>query len=235
MCGRMVVTRSAREIADAFDVDEEVEDCELGPRYNVAPSQGILSLRIRPGAARELALLHWGLIPSWSKDRSTGYRMINARSETAAVKPSFREALRRRRCIVPIDGFYEWQAPPKGAAGAGGKVAKIPHFFRHPEGRGLAIAGLWESWTDTASGEIVESCTLLTTEANHDVRPVHHRMPVFLAERDFARWLDPSCQDVQLIEPLLGPAAPGLLEAVEVSTRVNNPRNEDPRCIEAVS
>ena len=111
----------------------------------------------------------------------------------------------------------------------------MPHFFRHPEGRGLAIAGLWESWTDIDTGEVVESCTLLTTEANQDVRPVHHRMPVFLAESEFARWLDPACQDVHPIESLLVPAAPGLLEAIEVSTRVNNPRNEDPRCIEAVS
>jgi len=231
MCGRMVLTRSAREIAEAFDVDGEVEDCELGPRYNVAPSQDILGLRIGPGGARQLSLLHWGLIPSWSKQRSTGYRLINARSETAAEKPSFREALRRRRCIVPIDGFYEWQA----ADGAGRKAPKIPYFFSHPHGKALAIAGLWESWTDLASGEIVESCSLLTTEANREVRPVHQRMPVFLADGDFERWLDPACQDVEVIESLLVPAAPGLLQAVEVSTRVNNPRNEDPRCIEAVA
>ena len=230
MCGRMVLTRSAREIADAFEVGEAVEDCELGPRYNVAPSQDILALRAGPSGARQLARLHWGLIPSWSKQRSSSYRMINARSETAAEKPSFREALRKRRCIVPIDGFYEWQAPPKGAG-----QAKVPHFFRHPEGRGLAIAGLWESWTDTETGEVVESCTLLTTEANRDVRPVHHRMPVFLPESEFTRWLDPACQDAGQVTPLLAPAAPGLLGAIEVSTRVNNPRNEDPRCIEAVS
>ena len=230
MCGRMVVTRSAREIADEFEVSEAAAACELGPRYNVAPSQDILALRADASGDRQLAVLHWGLIPSWSKQRSTGYRMINARSETAAEKPSFREALRKRRCIVPIEGFYEWQAPPKGT-----KQAKVPHFFRHPEGRGLAIAGLWESWTDVATGEVVESCTLLTTEANRDVRPVHHRMPVFLPDSEFARWLDPACEDVQQIESLLVPATPGLLEAIEVSTRVNNPRNEDPRCIEAVS
>ncbi len=232
MCGRMVVTRSAHEIAELFDLVADLEECELGPRYNVAPSQDIMAIRMRAGEGRGLSLLHWGLIPSWAKQRSIAYRMINARSETAHEKPAFRRALRARRCIVPADGFYEWQQP--AAPESGGKAPKkVPHYFRHSEAEALAIAGLWETWTDRATGEVVESCTLLTTEANEDVRPVHHRMPVFLDEGDHALWLDPSRTDVSDLEPLLVPARPGLLEAVRVSTRVNNPRNEDPRCIEA--
>ena len=165
MCGRMVVTRSAHEIAELFDLVADPEECELGPRYNVAPSQDIMAIRMRAGEGRGLSLLHWGLIPSWAKQRSIAYRMINARSETAHEKPAFRRALRARRCIVPADGFYEWQQP--AAPESGGKAPKkVPHYFRHSEAEALAIAGLWETWTDRATGEVVESCTLLTTEAN---------------------------------------------------------------------
>jgi len=232
MCGRMVVTRSASEIAEFFDFVGDLEACELGPRYNVAPSQDIMAIRMTAGEGRGLSLLHWGLIPSWAKQRSIAYRMINARSETAHEKPAFRQALRTRRCIVPADGFYEWQQPATPTSG-GKAPKKVPHYFHHSEGEPLAIAGLWEAWTDRATGEVVESCTLLTTEANEDVQPVHHRMPVFLGEGDHALWLDPSVSDVSDLDRLLVPAHSGLLEAVRVSTLVNNPRNEDPRCIEA--
>ncbi|HIF98067.1 MAG TPA: SOS response-associated peptidase [Myxococcales bacterium] len=251
MCGRMVLTRTAHEIAEVFETAQSPGDWELGPRYNVAPSQNILAIRGEPDGGRSLSLLHWGLIPAWAKERSVGYRMINARSETAAEKPSFRKAMRARRCIVPIDGFYEWQSPGAvGAAGAGAspgqtelpiqgqttpKPVKTPHFFRRPTGSPMAIAGLWESWTDRITGEVVESCTLLTTEANADVRPVHHRMPVFLAAADHARWLDPNLSDTEPLQSLLMPAPPGYLKAIRVGTRVNNPRNEDPRCIEPAS
>jgi putative SOS response-associated peptidase YedK len=242
----MVLTRTAHEIAEFFETVQGPGDCELGPRYNVAPSQNVLAIRGGPDGGRSLSLLHWGLIPAWAKERSVGYRMINARSETAAEKPSFRTAMRARRCIVPIDGFYEWQSPGD-AEGAGRgpssiklpirgqttrKPVKIPHFFRCPTGSPMAVAGLWESWTDRTTGEVVESCALLTTEANADVRPVHHRMPVFLAAADHATWLDPDLSDTEQLQPLLIPAQPGYLEAIRVGTRVNNPRNEDPRCIE---
>ena len=233
MCGRMVLTRSAREIAEAFDLASDPADYELGPRYNVAPSQDVVTIRADAQGGRAMASLHWGLLPSWAKERSTAYRMINARSETASEKPSFRSALRARRCIVPADGFYEWQQP--GKVPGQGKATKRPHYFRSPSGNLLGIAGLWETWADRATGEVVESCTLLTTAANADVRPVHHRMPVFLAPADHALWLDPQCSDVSLLEPLMVPAEAGYLEAIEVGTRVNNPRNEDPRCIEATS
>ena len=237
MCGRMVLTRTAHELGEIFDAEPDAPDCELGPRYNVAPSQDVLALRGGSGGGRALARLHWGLIPSWARERAVGYRMINARSETAAEKPSFRKALRARRCIVPADGFYEWQSPSEEDPRFGNrpkrKPTKIPHFFRNPAGRTLAIAGLWESWTDTGTGEVVESCTLLTTEANDDVRPVHHRMPVFLDAKDYAVWLDPDLSDIEPLQALMVPAPDGLLEATRVSVWVNNPRNEDARCIEA--
>ncbi|HIL02571.1 MAG TPA: SOS response-associated peptidase [Myxococcales bacterium] len=237
MCGRMVLTRTAHELGEIFDAEPEAPDCELGPRYNVAPSQDVLALRGGSGGGRVLARLHWGLIPSWARERAVGYRMINARSETAAEKPSFRKALGARRCIVPADGFYEWQSPSEEDPRIGnrpkGKPTKIPHFFRNPAGRTLAIAGLWESWTDSGTGEVVESCTLLTTEANDDVRPVHHRMPVFLDAKDYAAWLDPDLSDIEPLQALMVPAPVGLLEATRVSVWVNNPRNEDARCIEA--
>ena len=248
MCGRMVLTRTAHEIAEAFDAERVSGDCELGPRYNVAPSQDILAVRGEPNGERSLSFLHWGLIPGWARERWVGYRMINARSETAAEKPSFRKAMRVRRCIVPIDGFYEWQVPngvlaeepapnseqpglPIGR-GTTRKPVKIPHFFRHRAGALMAIAGLWETWTDRSTGEVVESCTLLTTEANADVHPVHHRMPVFLAAADYRTWLDPDSSDLEPLKALMVPAPAGYLEAIRVGTRVNNPRNEDASCIE---
>jgi putative SOS response-associated peptidase YedK len=226
MCGRMVLTRSAAEIAEAFELETTLE---LAPRYNIAPTQPIAAVRVQQ-AGRELTMLHWGLIPSWAREKAIGNRMINARSETAAEKPAFRAAMRQRRCIVPADGFYEWQ-------GAGGKSStpKVPHLFRRPGGAPLAIAGLYEEWTDRRSGEVVESCSLLTTEANATVRPVHHRMPVLLERRDFSLWLDPEVTDTDRVQSLLVPCAPDRLEAIVVSSHVNDPRNEDPGCIEPVS
>ena len=237
MCGRMVLTRSAREIADAFALESVME---LRPRYNVAPGQPIAAIRERTqaeargagesgeesgeGSSRHLSLLSWGLVPGWAKDRSIGRRLINARSETAAEKPSFRTALRRRRCIVPADGFYEWSA--------GGRASsRVPYLFRRRDGALLAIAGLWEEWRDRESDERVLSCTLLTTEANASVRPVHDRMPVLLEAEDFERWLDPERTDARDVLPLLVPSAPDRLEAIAVSRHVNDPRNDDPGCV----
>jgi putative SOS response-associated peptidase YedK len=227
MCGRMVLTRSAREIAEAFDATDEEALLELGPSWNVAPTQDVVAVRANDHAVRHLDRLHWGLIPFWAKDRRIGSRMINARSETAAEKPSFRNALRRRRCIVPADGFYEWQRPE-----AGSKSPKIPYFFRRQDSRLLAIAGLWEEWTDMSSGEIVQSCTLLTTDANSVVGPIHDRMPVLLDESGYAGWLDSKQTEASLLQGLLVPARDDVLESIRVSTLVNSPRNDEPACIE---
>jgi len=237
MCGRMVLTRSASEIAEAFGLES---DLELQPSYNVAPSLPVPVVRANASRGRRLDCLRWGLIPGWARDPAIGNRMINARSETVAEKPAFRAALRRRRCLVPADGFYEWApAPAKGEPAC-------PHYFHAPKGELLAIAGLWESWRGDGGAEgsregsgggsreegVIESVTLITTEANSTVRPVHHRMPVLLEARDFDLWLDPAVEAPEQVLSLLVPSAPDGLEHHAVSPLVNNPRNDDPGRIE---
>ncbi len=231
MCGRMVLTRSAREIAEEFDLAEGETGFEFSARYNVAPTQEVAAIRVGPDGRRHLSLLHWGFVPFWARDKSIGNRMINARSETAAEKPSFRTALRRRRCIVPADGFYEWRRPAP-EPGSKKRPPSIPHYFSAADGHLLPIAGLWEEWTDRETGEFLESCTLLTTDANPDVLPVHHRMPVILRRADLDAWLDPGLEDAAAVTPLLAPAAAGVLASLRVGTQVNNPRHDAPDCIE---
>jgi putative SOS response-associated peptidase YedK len=192
----------------------------LAQRFNISPTQQVATVR-PAGQGRELALLRWGLVPSWADDLSIGYKLINARAETVADKPSFRLALRSRRCLVLADGFFEW-------AKAGGK--KQPYYFRLREGKPFAFAGLWERWTK--GGEPVESCTIVTTGANELVRPVHERMPVILPPESYGAWLDPEVQDRERLLPLLRPYPTEGMVAGPVSTRVNSPRNDDPGCIE---
>ncbi|MFP6639287.1 MAG: SOS response-associated peptidase [Myxococcota bacterium] len=235
MCGRMVLTRSADEIADAFEASSDLAIAQLAARYNVAPGQTIVAVRMEANKGRRLVDLYWGLIPFWAKQRESLKPMINARSETAASKPTFRAAMTQRRCLVPIDGFYEWQrAGSRNGQAKGGRIPAVPHYFRASDRRILAVAGLWESWTDRQTGEVLESCALLTTQANEVVGAIHHRMPVLLTSRDWELWLDPGCQDSDRVIPLLGPAAPGALEVVRVGTYVNDARHEDSRCIEPV-
>jgi putative SOS response-associated peptidase YedK len=174
---------------------------------------------------REPVFLKWGFIPSWADDPAIGNRMINARSETVADKPSFRSAFRKRRCLIPASGFYEWQA-------VAGKKEKQPFFIRMDHGRPFAFAGLWEAWNK--GEEPVESCTILTTAANDVMKPLHHRMPVMLDAKDYGTWLDPAVQDQEKLEPLLVPYHEGLT-AIPVSTCVSSPRNDGPRCIEPVA
>lgn len=230
MCGRMVLTRSAKDIAAAFDVSSIDDGLDFAPRFNVAPTQDVLAIREAPGEGRRLSALYWGLVPFWAKEKSIGSRMINARAETAAEKPAFRTALRRRRCIVPADGFYEWLRPP-AEPGAKRKPPSIPHFFRAADGALLPIAGLWEEWTDPSTGELLESCTLLTRDANADVSPVHHRMPLILDAADVATWLDPEIESAAPLEALFGPVAAGRLRATRVGTQVNDARHDAPDCI----
>jgi putative SOS response-associated peptidase YedK len=179
----------------------------------------------RDTGLRELTHFHWGLIPRWAKDPTIGSRMINARSETAAEKPSFRTAFKYRRCLVPSDGFYEWQ-----------KVngSKQPLRIQMAGGGLFAIAGLWEHW-QSPDGSEIESCTLLTTEPNDLLQPVHNRMPVILAQEDFDLWLDPGAQHPGEVQPLLRPYPADQMSFYPVSTHVNNPRNEDPQCIEPLT
>jgi putative SOS response-associated peptidase YedK len=195
---------------------------ELPPRYNIAPSQPVAAIRAGGSGARELTLLQWGLIPSWAKEPAIGSRMINARAETAAEKPSFRAAMKRRRCLIPASGFYEWTR-----VGA----AKQPFFVRMKGGRPFALAGLWEQWCGEDGSEL-ETCAILTTSPNELAAKIHPRMPVIIAPGDYGRWMDPANEKPGTLEPLLRPYPAGEMEAHPVSRHVNNPRNDDPACIE---
>jgi putative SOS response-associated peptidase YedK len=221
MCGRFMLRSSGEAVAEAFDLPD-VPD--LLPRFNIAPSQTVAVVR-QPAEAksRELASLHWGLIPAWADDPSIGNRLANARSETAATKPSFRSAFRSRRCLVVADGFYEWQK-------SNGR--KQPYFVGLPSDRPFGLAGLWERWEK--HGEPVESCTILTTDANELMRPVHGRMPVILPPDQYDLWLDPRCQDTEKLAKLLRPYPSEDMLAYRVGTLVNDPRNDVPQCVEAI-
>jgi len=222
VCGRFTLTVSAGLLAELFDLDG-VPD--VPPRYNIAPTQSVLIVRAAPDLGREAAAAHWGLIPSWAKDAKIGARMINARGETVASKPSFRNAVRTRRCLVAADGFYEWQRLGDG---------KQPHHIRFSDRRPFAFAGLWERWRD-GRDQSVDSCTIITTRANDVVAPIHDRMPVILHRDRFTEWLEPRQLPTDRLESLLVPYPPDQMEAVAVGTHVNNPRNEDPKCIELLT
>ncbi len=220
MCGRFALFSPEEILAAMFGVEGD----RFPPAsYNIAPSRDVAVVRTAPdGAARrELARLRWGLIPAWAKDPAIGNRMINARAETAPAKPAFRSAFRRRRCLVPADGFYEWQK-------AG--TRKQPYYVRMADGKPFALAGLWERWEGPDGA--VASCTILTTDANERLAPIHDRMPVILAPADYGHWLDPERQDPAALLPLLRPNPPGPMLAFPVRTLVNRPATDDPRCIE---
>jgi putative SOS response-associated peptidase YedK len=219
MCGRFTLTAPAKVIGELFPLFDLAEE---RPRYNIAPTQGVLAVRAGEDGKPELARLRWGLVPSWAADPSIGNRLLNARADTAAVKPAFRAAFRQRRCLVLADGFYEWQ-----------KLVgrKQPHYFRLRDGSPFAFAGLWERWDKSESP--LESCTILTTEANELLRKVHDRMPVILPRAAFERWLDPTVKAVPELQALLCPFSPDLMTGYPVGTLVNNPRHDDPGCIVA--
>jgi putative SOS response-associated peptidase YedK len=220
MCGRFTLTDPDADLAVQFNLPE-IPD--MRPRYNIAPTQPVAAIRVSPqGSNREMALLHWGLIPFWAKDPSLGSRLINARSETVAEKPAFRAAFRRRRCLVVADGFYEWQKQ---------NGTKQPYFIRLRDARPFAFAGLWEHW-EGADASVIESCTLLTTQPNDLLRPVHNRMPVILQPSDYDLWLDPEIQQADRLQPLLHPYSAEEMNAYPVSRWVNSPSNDDPKCIE---
>jgi putative SOS response-associated peptidase YedK len=222
MCGRFTLTDPDADLAVQFNLPE-IPD--LAPRYNIAPTQPVAAVRLNvESAAREMVLFHWGLIPFWAKDPGIGARMINARAETAAEKPAFRAAFKRRRCLVVADGFYEWQKQDG---------PKQPFFIYLHDRRPFAFAGLWEHW-EGGDGSVVESCTLLTTQPNELVRPLHNRMPVILHPRDYDLWLDLEVQDAARLQPLLRPFPSAEMEAHAVSRRVNRPENDDPAIVEPV-
>jgi putative SOS response-associated peptidase YedK len=221
MCGRFTQRQPTARLKKVFRV-EEVPEVEA--RYNIAPTQNILGVRQSPDG-REMTYLKWGLIPSWAKNTSMGAKLINARNETVAEKPSFREAFKRRRCIIPADGFYEWQRTTSG---------KQPFFFHMRDDRPFGFAGLWERWEGTGS-EAINSCTILTTAANEVLRPVHDRMPVILHPEDYELWLDADTRKPDLIEGMLLPYPAEEMVGYPVSTSINSPRSQGEQLVEQIA
>jgi putative SOS response-associated peptidase YedK len=218
MCGRFRLSRRKQIVEEHFSVSGE-EDWV--PRYNIAPTQPVVVIRQNPKEPiRELSLMRWGLIPSWAKDSSAAARMINARSETAGTKPAFRDALKSRRCLVPADGFYEWVRAGK---------TKQPYCFEINEGELFGFAGLWDRWKD-ASGNTVETCSILTTTPNAVTSAVHDRMPVILDPDAYNLWLDSGMKDVSAVSDLLKPYDARLMRCFPVSTRINSVVNDDQEC-----
>jgi putative SOS response-associated peptidase YedK len=224
MCGRYSQTQAAEIIAKAFQLDNVPA---LEPRYNIAPTQSVATvLQTSASKNRQFKMMHWGLIPRWAKDPKIGSKLINARAETVAEKPAFKSAFRQRRCLVVADGFYEWQQQEN-------KKQKQPYYFRLNDGQPFAFAGLWEHWED-ASGEKIESCTFMTTDANELMHSIHNRMPVILDPKDYDLWLDPEVKEPELLQPLLHPYPTQEMLAYPVSKVVNKPSNDSVECIERV-
>ena len=211
MCGRYTLITNIDRIAEAFGVAPTLE---AQPRYNIAPTQEIVTI-VNNGNPH-LSLLRWGLIPAWAKDGSIGSRMINARAETLAEKPSFRNLLRSRRCLVVADGFYEWQGEGKN---------KTPMYITLQDGQPFAFAGLWDRWKDT-DGQEIHSCTIITTEPNELMASIHNRMPAILRPKAYEDWLNPQLRDDNVLTHLLKPYPSELMAARAVSKLVNNPRND---------
>ncbi len=222
MCGRFNLRTPASELATFFDIvfDPPLQ-ASLAPRFNIAPSSPVLV--VRAAADRnEPTLVNWGLVPGWAKDPSIGNRMINARGETVAEKPSFRSAFRHRRCLVPASGFYEWQKLTGSR--------KQPWHIHRPDDLPLAFAGIWEHW-EADDGSVLQTCAIITTDANAQMAPIHHRMPVLLEPTDFPAWLDPQHDDHDQLQGLLQPCPDETLVADPIDTWVNRPANDGPDCL----
>ena len=219
MCGRFVKKSNKEELRKRFRFDDP-QGLLLEPRYNIAPSQEHPVLIVNQDR-RMLRMMKWGLVPHWSKDSKIGYKMINARSEGIEEKPSFRGPLKKGRCLVIADGFYEWQKP--------GKKTKIPYYFRLKSNEPFAFAGLWDLWEK--GDEPLWTFTIITTSPNELMEPIHSRMPVILRESDEARWLDPEITDSKSVLSLLKPYPAQEMECYKVSTIVNSPKNDAPECL----
>jgi putative SOS response-associated peptidase YedK len=244
MCGRFVSASSPALLAERFAVDEVTFDDDE-PHYNVAPRAIVPVVRERGGEHphRALSGLRWGLVPSWAKDPAVGDRQINARAETLTTKPAFKRAFERRRCIVPADGFYEWQAVTAPGGKPSGKARKQPYFVHRRDGEPMAFAGLWEVWKAPEGFAPIDgmddegwlrTCLIVTTRANDSLAPIHDRMPVLLPGSAWDRWLDRDEQDVAALEALLVPAPDAWLEVYPVGTLVSDARNEGPELVRPV-
>ena len=234
MCGRFISRSTPQELAERFHVDEVVVPDGAEPDYNIAPRSKVLVVRERE-QTRVLSRIRWGLVPSWAKELAIGDRMINARAETLAQKPAYRRAFAKRRCIIPADGFYEWQVvgPPSTPKG---RPKKQPVFIHAPDGTPFAFAGLWEVWKipEELLGSVADdgdgwlrTCAIVTTEANARLAPIHDRMPVVLPEAAWDPWLDRSVVDTDLLSGLLRPAPDAGFDVHPVSTRVNRAVHND--------
>ena len=220
MCGRFTLRTPAERLAEEFEVEEMPE---IEARYNIAPTQSVLSVRQTPDG-REARMLKWGLVPSWAKDSSMGNRLINARSETVEEKPAFRRAFKKRRCLIPADGFYEWM----GVSGP-----KQPYLIEMRDERPFGLAGLWEKWAGE-EGRVIETCAILTTAANEVMRVIHDRMPVILDSDEYELWLDEDERKQDLRLKLLRPYGASEMRAYPVSLRINSPRHEGEELVKAL-
>ena len=227
MCGRFTLTSTLDDLQGRFGFLSEYTNpehadaqfFEHGPRYNIAPTQSVLTV-INDGQRRG-EMMRWGLVPFWAKDLKVGARMINAVGETAATKPAFRVAFKKRRCLVLANGFYEWKKEGN---------RKLPRYFYPSTGEPMAFAGLWETW-NSPEGQVIRSCTILTTTANELIQPLHNRMPVILSDETQALWLDPLTENPENLEPLLIPVPEEFLTSHPVSEMVNSVRNQGPECV----
>jgi putative SOS response-associated peptidase YedK len=224
MCGRYVAASPTSVLAAYFEVDEVAAPSE-GPNYNVAPTDPVPAVAVASSGERRLGVYRWGLVPSWSTSATGAARLINARAETVLSKAAFRTAFARRRCLLPADGFYEWARPADGP--------KQPWFVHRADGAPLAMAGLWEIWRPP-EGELLRTCSVITTSANELMAPIHDRMPVLIEPGQWATWLDRANDDVASLAALLAPADDRVLEAHRVSPLVNSVRNNGPELLDRV-
>jgi putative SOS response-associated peptidase YedK len=233
MCGRASLTASGDDLREVFGL---AETPAVAPHYNVPPSQPLHVVRVtRDGVRRRMDALRWGLVPSWATDPKIGHRLTLARVESVQTTPAFRDAVRRRRCLVAVDGFFEWRRDPTTASGTRrsrkGAAPSVPFFVRRPDRGVFALAGVWERWT-SPDGEVVESCAILTQPAREPVSGIHDRMPLVLAPSAWGAWLDRGRTDPDAIAALLAQPTPELF-AYAVTPHVNDPRHDDAGCLEA--
>lgn len=224
MCGRFTLSAPYKEIIDRFMIEAAIEEELYHPSFNIAPSQPVLSV-INDGEKNRLGFLQWGLIPSWSKDKKIGFKLINARAETLAEKPSFRDAFKKRRCLVIADSFYEWRCHDN--------KLKTPMRIKLKSDELFAMAGLWERWK-SPEGSILYTCSIVTTSPNKLMSDIHNRMPVILKQEDEQIWLNPNNNDLVSLQRLLRSYDTDSMEAYEVSPLVNSPKNNSPRLIEQI-
>lgn len=224
MCGRYSLYADYSALLERFNIEEvSIDESEYAPSYNIAPTHQVLAV-VNDGTKNRLGMLRWGLIPPWAKDEKIGSKMINARAETAAEKPSFRNAFKKKRCLIIADSFYEWRRTDNH---------KTPMRIKLKSGEPFAFAGLWESWK-SPEGKTISTCSILTTKPNDLMATIHDRMPVVLSKEAEKVWLDPKVDDPEVLGELLKPFDASEMEAYEVSSAVNSPKNNGPELIEKV-